>query len=544
MRVFLSYMREDQSDMLRLANSLSACGVEVWYDKRDLVAGREWRQSIRDAIGGCDFVIACFSGAYFLRGGATYLIEELTIACKHFGPRDWLIPVILDGAPLPDYTLPDGRCIADFHVLTLNEGWNDGIHQILTGLGLPDEAHQERALLRVMAFSPSQAIRAQALEALAKLEEPEERDMSILTQSFPALWREYQHLVIRQLGRDPVLGRAFLDFLQTALLSDRTEGTIRAAIARTLFGLARAADQDTADAISKTFWDVLRAKSEIDDLVSNLAAQMLPDHKASEFPVEDIALLLVSLTDRWPETHGGFSDRIYDSAPVSVEDDERARGLPARIWRLNRHRSAPLTKALLAVMEERHEFGAAAFLVQDIAAKEALIQLALSENAPFRGLPEHLLTRQQVQDERFLKRFWNAVGGPDVRPPFLAERASTAELEAAAALSHIFDDRRWLLPANSIVTSDDGMTFTSVMKHRRGLDAREAALLSRECQTHQIPAVVSCNGETADVRSIMDLMMLTVRYGDTFEVKISGDDRDDGMRRVVNLILSWYDRDG
>ncbi len=78
-RVFVSYVREDQDVVDRLANELSAYGIKVWLDKTELKPGYRWKDAIREAISEGDFFIACFSDAY-QRRLKSYMNEELTLA--------------------------------------------------------------------------------------------------------------------------------------------------------------------------------------------------------------------------------------------------------------------------------------------------------------------------------------------------------------------------------------------------------------------------------------------------------------------------------
>jgi hypothetical protein len=49
-RVFVSYVREDQSVIDRLAKELSAYGFKVWLDKTELKPGYRWKDAIREAM--------------------------------------------------------------------------------------------------------------------------------------------------------------------------------------------------------------------------------------------------------------------------------------------------------------------------------------------------------------------------------------------------------------------------------------------------------------------------------------------------------------
>lgn len=57
-RAFLSYASEDSGEAMDLREKLRACGVEVWFDRYELLPGQRWAQTIREAISKCDFFIA------------------------------------------------------------------------------------------------------------------------------------------------------------------------------------------------------------------------------------------------------------------------------------------------------------------------------------------------------------------------------------------------------------------------------------------------------------------------------------------------------
>jgi hypothetical protein len=49
-RVFISYAREDQEFVLRLANELRTRGISIWLDQWDILPGADWDQSIDRAL--------------------------------------------------------------------------------------------------------------------------------------------------------------------------------------------------------------------------------------------------------------------------------------------------------------------------------------------------------------------------------------------------------------------------------------------------------------------------------------------------------------
>jgi hypothetical protein len=51
--VFLSYASQDAEAAKRIADALSAAGVEVWFDRSELRGGDAWDQKIRRQIKEC-----------------------------------------------------------------------------------------------------------------------------------------------------------------------------------------------------------------------------------------------------------------------------------------------------------------------------------------------------------------------------------------------------------------------------------------------------------------------------------------------------------
>ena len=48
--VFISYVRENQLEVDRLADDLRNAGVDVWLDREQIAPGRRWQRAIRTAI--------------------------------------------------------------------------------------------------------------------------------------------------------------------------------------------------------------------------------------------------------------------------------------------------------------------------------------------------------------------------------------------------------------------------------------------------------------------------------------------------------------
>ncbi len=141
--VFISYVHEDEAQVKRLTAELSSAGIEVWRDKDRLALGEHWATSVRKAIEGGAFFIACFSKRSIGRE-RTYMNEELSVAIDELRmrPRDsrWFIPVLLSPDALPDVSIDSSRTLSSLYYLKLYENWEDGIRRLISDL-TPDGKH-------------------------------------------------------------------------------------------------------------------------------------------------------------------------------------------------------------------------------------------------------------------------------------------------------------------------------------------------------------------------------------------------------------------
>lgn len=133
--VFISYVREDTTTVLRLKHDLEEAGVEVWLDREAIRPGSRWKSAIRDAIRSGDFFIACFSKNYESKN-KTYMNEELTLAIEELRQyslnRSWFIPVLLADCTVPTITIGPGETLRDLQWVDLQSDWELGIKQILS----------------------------------------------------------------------------------------------------------------------------------------------------------------------------------------------------------------------------------------------------------------------------------------------------------------------------------------------------------------------------------------------------------------------------
>lgn len=99
--VFMSYKREDELRVGRLAQALSSEGIEVWWD-RGLPGGESWHANIEAKLAQAGCVIVVWSATSAGADGG-YVREE---ARRGLG-RGLLVPVLID--PLPELPLGFGE---------------------------------------------------------------------------------------------------------------------------------------------------------------------------------------------------------------------------------------------------------------------------------------------------------------------------------------------------------------------------------------------------------------------------------------------------
>ena len=69
--VFLSYASQDAEAAKRIAGTLRAAGVEVWFDQNELVGGDAWDAKIRGQIAACALFVPILSAIARVRSVGT-----------------------------------------------------------------------------------------------------------------------------------------------------------------------------------------------------------------------------------------------------------------------------------------------------------------------------------------------------------------------------------------------------------------------------------------------------------------------------------------
>ncbi|MEZ5998747.1 MAG: HPr family phosphocarrier protein [Hyphomonas sp.] len=80
--------------------------------------------------------------------------------------------------------------------------------------------------------------------------------------------------------------------------------------------------------------------------------------------------------------------------------------------------------------------------------------------------------------------------------------------------------------------------------NRKGLHARASAKLSKLAGEYESKVMVSHEGQEADARSIMDLLMLVAAQGCEVELHASGPDAAEAVTALASLIADGFGERG
>jgi len=80
------------------------------------------------------------------------------------------------------------------------------------------------------------------------------------------------------------------------------------------------------------------------------------------------------------------------------------------------------------------------------------------------------------------------------------------------------------------------VTRELTLRNKRGLHARAAARFAATAERFESEIEVAFNGRRVNGKSIMGLMMLAAACGKTVSVTASGDDADDALAEIADLI--------
>jgi TolB-like protein/Flp pilus assembly protein TadD len=108
--VFLSYASQDAEAARRIADTLRAAGIEVWFDQSELRGGDVWDQKIRHQIRDCALFLPLISSHTQERTEGYFRLEwRLADQRTHLmgRTRPFIVPVCVDDTPETDADVPD-----------------------------------------------------------------------------------------------------------------------------------------------------------------------------------------------------------------------------------------------------------------------------------------------------------------------------------------------------------------------------------------------------------------------------------------------------
>ena len=108
--VFLSYASQDAEAARRIADTLRAAGIEVWFDQSELRGGDVWDQKIRHQIRECALFLPIISSHTQERTEGYFRLEwRLADQRTHLmgRTRPFIVPVCVDDTPETDADVPD-----------------------------------------------------------------------------------------------------------------------------------------------------------------------------------------------------------------------------------------------------------------------------------------------------------------------------------------------------------------------------------------------------------------------------------------------------
>ena len=76
-----------------------------------------------------------------------------------------------------------------------------------------------------------------------------------------------------------------------------------------------------------------------------------------------------------------------------------------------------------------------------------------------------------------------------------------------------------------------------------GLHARAAAAFVKALKDLRVEVTVSWQGQTANGRSVLDLLTLGAPQGSVLELQIQGDDADEALATLTRLVAARFDEE-
>ena len=81
---------------------------------------------------------------------------------------------------------------------------------------------------------------------------------------------------------------------------------------------------------------------------------------------------------------------------------------------------------------------------------------------------------------------------------------------------------------------------TLVLMNKSGLHARPASIFVQTAKKFQSKIIVKKGDKEADAKSILSVLALGAECGDRITIIVDGDDADDALTALVNLVKSKF----
>jgi formylglycine-generating enzyme required for sulfatase activity len=146
LKVFLSYVHEDEDRVRALYKRLRRARITSWFDKEDIIAGTEWESQILKAVQDADVVLVCLSKQINRDG---YIHKEMQIvldmALQKRPGSIFIVPVRLEACDVLE-SLKKWQWVDLFHDKD-PRGWNSlmrALQKRADDLGVPLNTHKPR----------------------------------------------------------------------------------------------------------------------------------------------------------------------------------------------------------------------------------------------------------------------------------------------------------------------------------------------------------------------------------------------------------------
>jgi signal transduction histidine kinase len=135
---FISYVREDEKEVLRVCDILRQNGIEYWIDKEQLNPGDLWEMAVESAIRDGGLFLAFFS-ENSTQKDKSFMRQEIILAIDiakqlPLGTK-WIIPIKVSECSIPRYSLGSNLSLDRIHYIETFRNFDENMTKLLNCLG-------------------------------------------------------------------------------------------------------------------------------------------------------------------------------------------------------------------------------------------------------------------------------------------------------------------------------------------------------------------------------------------------------------------------